>query len=100
MTLPPAPDKPIFRIHNTPKEIIKDVFVEYTKANIGIALWSEEFEMNLVYGTLRPFDEQEAINKICTEYGISIQASVSQVLRGTKLTIQIILDGSERSNQD
>lgn len=91
MTLPPAPDKPIFRILNTPKQIIKDVFVEYTQANIGISLWSQEFEMHLMYGNQKAFDEQEAINKICNDYGISIHASVSQVLRGTKLTIEITL---------
>jgi hypothetical protein len=91
MTLPPAPDKPIFRLLNSPRQVTKDIFIEYTRCNLGISLWSQEYEMKLVYGNQIPFDEHEAVNRICAEYGIHITSTVTQVLRGTKLTIEVTL---------
>ena len=91
MTLPPAPDKPIFRLLNTPNQIAKDVFVQYTRTDIGLSIWAQELEMKLMFGTQKRFDEQEAINQICIDYGIRITSTVTQVLRGTKLNIEITL---------
>ena len=88
MTLPPLPDQPLFRIS---KQIAKDVFTLYAGSNISISLWSQELEMKLIYGTEKAFDEQEAVRRICTDYGVTIESNVTQVLRGTKLTIEVIL---------
>lgn len=90
MTLP-APEKPVFRIHTTPKKVINDIFVLYTGCNISLSIWAQELETKLMYGTQKAFDEQDAVAKICNDYGINVRPSVSQVLRGTKLTIEVTL---------
>lgn len=90
MTLP-APTQAIFRIQNSPQQIIKDVFTIYTSHNVALVLWGQETEMKLMFGIQKKFDEYEALIRICNEYGISIQSHTTQVLRGTKLTVNVTL---------
>ena len=91
MTLPPIGEYPVLRIQTTPLKISKHIFEMYTQTSIALYLLSEEIETKLIWGTTKAFDEQASINRICTNYGIRITSTVTQVLRGTKLTIEIIL---------
>jgi hypothetical protein len=89
MTLPILPNIPVKGIF--PRDIIHTIFMTYTYTNIGLSIWAQEVEVKLMWGTLKKFDEQAAIRKICTDYGIEINMETTEVLRGTKLTIEVTL---------
>ena len=89
MTLPILPKIQIKGIF--PRDIIHTIFGTYTDSNMGLSIWAQEIESRLMWGTLKAFDEQAAIRNICTDYGIEINMKTTEVLRGTKLTIEVTL---------
>jgi len=97
VAFPSEPNNKITRPLYTSFRVIKHVLEEHCKIYAGLDLLNRETDFRFMWGYSKPFDNEKALVQICTENGISIRPTLSQVLRGTKLTIEIRLDGNKQS---